>query len=216
MNNVKRKLTYAFTEEEIEVSKTKKQCIVPPRVLLVPPIIHSPIYQTDIWSNILSNFDIPYIKKPSFAILLDIKIILTLSETCRYFKYYFDPALMITQLLNMSWGPDIFEYLYDCSQFLSYCDYFKKYGVINKQDVVDYITSLNLRLQYHIIVLIMEIHYMIGIELMQPFLSTLPDYKNYFKSLPKEVIEKKWIHFVSLIPDNLKIFPKTKIMNVNL
>jgi len=210
MKNVKRKLSYAFDGEEIEFPTTKKQCIVPSRVLLVPP----PIYQADIWSNILSNFNIPYIKNHSFGILFEIKIILTLSETCQYFKYYFDPGL-ITQLLNIFWGTDIYEYLYDCSQFFSVCDYLKKNGLINKLDVVDYIKSLNFRRQYHILVLIMDIHYMTRRELVQPFLSTIPDYKKKFPyHPPKEVIEKKWIHFVSLIPDKLKIFPKTKIMTV--
>ena len=45
--------------------------------------------------------------------------------------------------------------------------------------------------------------------------SEKPDYESYFKCCqPKEVIEKKWINFINLLPPKAKIFPKTKIMLV--
>ncbi len=209
--SVKRKLNYAFTIEEIELSTTKKLCIAIPRLLpVLRPILHTPTYQTDVWQVILSKCDIQHVDKTHSAILNDIKIVLTLSETCLHFKDFFDRGLT-KLLLDMFWVPDIYDYLFDCCQFFGFWYNPKIYGTINKILVIDYIQTLNLRRQYYIIRLIKEIYYMIRIESSHVFSPTKPDYESYFKCCkPKEVIEKKWIHFMNLLPDQSKIFPKTK------
>lgn len=213
--SVKRKLEYAFTIEEIELSTTKKLCISIPCILPIPrPILYTQTYQVDIWQRILLKCDIQHINKTHEAVLDDIKTILTLSETCRHFKDYFDRGLTST-LLNMFWIPDIFDAFSDCCRFFAFWDHTKKYGLIMKLAVGDFIISLNLRSQYYLIRLITEIHDMINVESLQNFTPTRPNYQNYFKCCqPKEVIEKKWIHFINLIPDHIKQFPKTKIIIV--
>ena len=213
--SVKRKLDFAFTIEEIEVSETKKLCLLFPRVLpVLRPILYVKPYQTDVWQMILSKCDIQHIDKNHETILDDIKTLLTLSETCRHFKDFFDRSLTPT-LLNMFWVPDIFDDFHECCKFFAFWNHTKKYGLITRIAVGDFILSLNLRRKYFLIRLIKEIHAMIHVESLQDFSPTKRNYTNYFNCCqPIEVIEKKWIHFMKLIPDEIKLFPKTKIILV--
>jgi hypothetical protein len=212
--NAKRKLDYAFNPDEIEFSTPKKLCVIPFVLSVPPPILHTKTYQTDFWRIILSNFHIQQINKESNTILDDIKIILTLSETCQYFKYYFDMS-RISTLLNMFWIPDIFEDFHDCCQFFAFWSDTKKYGWLTYVKIENYLLSLNLRRQYYLIRLIKEIHSMIHVKSYHNISQTKTNYPNYFQCCePKEVIEKKWMHLMKLIPDQMKRFPKTKIIRV--
>ena len=207
--SVKRKLDSSFTHEEIELPASKKICLNPPQLFTS--------YPTDIWNIILLKLCKNCVLDPDtmFRVqIIDYDTYISLSETCKYFKYILDQPFyenIIKQVSNV-----IIEYLDDCNDFFEIWDETKDYGTIKRNEFHVFISQYSYHTQIVIFKRIYNLHKLIPINFKD---------KVYEKPIGKisldaiinyNEIKKQWENFLKLFPKEMIFSMKKNIYYQNL
>lgn len=203
--SLKRKLYSSFTSEEIELPTPKKFCLNPPQLFTS--------YPTDIWSVILlklcTNCVLSYDEHHGL-LLTDLVTCISLSETCKYFKYIIEQP-MVKNIINLALKeliPYIQGGLTDCNKFFGRWDETKDFGIIKEIEFKDFISQYSYHKQ---IVICHQIDNFCN--------STLYTFTQFMYA--KEYIDyhkkkKKWENFLKLFPKKMIEGMKTNIYYKNL